>query len=176
MGNKLYVGNLPPSVNDQVLASSFRRFKVVSAKVMMDRETGRSKGFGFVELETEALAREAVEAMNGALLQGQTLHVNEARPTLGVEGNRSIRFSRSPNRESGSGTFESDAGSSGRSFGAKPAEDNPIKLTPLHLSLQVGSASAQDLGELFHELSVLYQMMGGSGLYFSPVSGPKGRG
>ncbi|PUE27780.1 RNA-binding protein [Limnohabitans sp. JirII-29] len=81
MGNKLYVGNLPYSVRDSDLEQSFGQFgTVTSAKVMMERDTGRSKGFGFVEMGSDAEAQAAVEGMNGAPLGGRSLVVNEARP------------------------------------------------------------------------------------------------
>ena len=81
MGNKLYVGNLPYSVRDNDLEQSFGQFgSVTSAKVMMERDTGRSKGFGFVEMGSDAEALAAVEGMNGAPLGGRSLVVNEARP------------------------------------------------------------------------------------------------
>ena len=81
MGNKLYVGNLPYSVRDSDLEQSFGQFgTVTSAKVMMERDTGRSKGFGFVEMGSDAEALAAVEGMNGAPLGGRNLVVNEARP------------------------------------------------------------------------------------------------
>ncbi|WPH20914.1 RNA recognition motif domain-containing protein [Variovorax paradoxus] len=81
MGKKLYVGNLAYSVRDNDLEQAFGEFgSIVSAKVMMERDTGRSKGFGFVEMGTDAEALAAVEAMNGHSLQGRALTVNEARP------------------------------------------------------------------------------------------------
>ena len=81
MGNKLYVGNLPYSVRDGDLEQSFGQFgTVTSAKVMMERDTGRSKGFGFVEMGSDAEAQAAVAGMNGQPLGGRSLVVNEARP------------------------------------------------------------------------------------------------
>ena len=81
MGNKLYVGNLPYTVRDNDLQQAFGEFGLVtSAKVMMERDTGRSKGFGFVEMGSEAEAQAAVEGMNGQSLGGRSLVVNEARP------------------------------------------------------------------------------------------------
>ena len=81
MGNKLYVGNLPYSVRDNDLQQAFGEFGLVtSAKVMMERDTGRSKGFGFVEMGSDAEAQAAVEGMNGQSLGGRSLVVNEARP------------------------------------------------------------------------------------------------
>jgi cold-inducible RNA-binding protein len=81
MGNKLYVGNLPYSVRDGDLEQSFGEFgSVTSAKVMMERDTGRSKGFGFVEMGSDAEAQAAIEGMNGQSLGGRSITVNEARP------------------------------------------------------------------------------------------------
>ena len=81
MGNKLYVGNLPYSVRDDDLQQAFRAFgQVTSAKVMMERDTGRSKGFGFVEMGSDAEAQAAIEGMHGQALGGRNVVVNEARP------------------------------------------------------------------------------------------------
>lgn len=81
MGNKLYVGNLPYSVRDSDLEQSFSQFgTVTSAKVMMERDTGRSKGFGFVEMGSDAEAQAAINGMNGQSLGGRSCVVNEARP------------------------------------------------------------------------------------------------
>ena len=81
MGNKLYVGNLPYTVRDEDLQQAFGDFGTVnSAKVMMERDTGRSKGFGFVEMGSDAEAQAAIEGMNGQSLGGRSLVVNEARP------------------------------------------------------------------------------------------------
>ena len=81
MGNKLYIGNLAYSVRDESLQQAFGQFgSVTSAKVMMDRETGRSKGFGFVEMSSPAEAQAAMNAMNGQPLEGRAIVVNEARP------------------------------------------------------------------------------------------------
>ncbi len=81
MGNKLYVGNLPYTVRDEDLQQAFGAYgSVNSAKVMMERDTGRSKGFGFVEMGSDAEAQSAIEGMNGQSLGGRSLVVNEARP------------------------------------------------------------------------------------------------
>lgn len=81
MGNKLYVGNLAYSVRDDSLQQAFAQFgTVTSAKVMMDRDTGRSKGFGFVEMSSDAEAQAAINGMNGQALEGRAVVVNEARP------------------------------------------------------------------------------------------------
>lgn len=81
MGNKLYVGNLPYSVRDSDLEQAFGEFgTVTSAKVMMERDTGRSKGFGFVEMANDADAQSAINGMNGQSLGGRSVVVNEARP------------------------------------------------------------------------------------------------
>jgi RNA recognition motif-containing protein len=81
MGNKLYVGNLAYSVRDETLQQAFAPFgTVTSAKVMMDRDTGRSKGFGFVEMGSDAEAQAAINGMNGQAIEGRAIVVNEARP------------------------------------------------------------------------------------------------
>ena len=81
MGNKLYVGNLPYGVRDNDLEQAFSQFgAVTSARVMMERDTGRSKGFGFVEMGSDAEAQAAIQGMNGQPLGGRSLVVNEARP------------------------------------------------------------------------------------------------
>jgi RNA recognition motif-containing protein len=81
MGNKLYVGNLPYSFSDSDMEQAFSQFGAVSsAKVVMDRDSGRSKGFGFVEMSNAAEAKAAIDGMNGHQLGGRGLVVNEARP------------------------------------------------------------------------------------------------
>ncbi len=101
MGNKLYVGNLAYSVRDETLQQAFAPFgTVTSAKVMMDRETGRSKGFGFVEMGSDAEAQAAVNGMNGQAIDGRAVVVNEARP-----------------REERPGGFGGGGGGGGRSGG-----------------------------------------------------------
>ncbi len=81
MGNKLYVGNLSYNIRDDDLQQAFAQYgSVSSAKVMMDRDTGRSKGFGFVEMGSDAEAQAAINGMNGQALDGRAIVVNEARP------------------------------------------------------------------------------------------------
>lgn len=81
MGNKIYVGNLPFSATSESLNDMFSAFgKVDSAKIVMDRDTGRSKGFGFVEMSTNDEAQAAIEKLNGSDMGGRNLVVNEARP------------------------------------------------------------------------------------------------
>jgi cold-inducible RNA-binding protein len=81
MGKKLYVGNLSYSVNDNSLQQAFSEFgSVQSAKVMTDRDSGRSKGFGFVEMSSDAEAQAAISGMNGQNFDGRDAVVNEARP------------------------------------------------------------------------------------------------
>lgn len=81
MGNKLYVGNLPYSFSDSDMEQAFGQFGTVSsAKVMMERDTGRSKGFGFVEMSSPAEAQAAIAGMHGQQHGGRDLVVNEARP------------------------------------------------------------------------------------------------
>ncbi|HMU87193.1 MAG TPA: RNA-binding protein [Agitococcus sp.] len=81
MGNKLYVGNLSYGVSNADLEQAFSAHGAVrSAMVVMDRETGRSKGFGFVEMGTDQEAQTAISALHGKEMAGRTLTVNEARP------------------------------------------------------------------------------------------------
>ena len=81
MNNKLYVGNLSYSITDASLSNAFAECgTVVSAKVITDRETGRSKGFGFVEMTTAEEAEAAINRLNGSELDGRSLRVNVARP------------------------------------------------------------------------------------------------
>jgi RNA recognition motif-containing protein len=83
MGKKLYVGNLPFSATDQILSDTFAQCGTVhSAKIIMDRETGRSKGFGFVEMSTEAEAQDGINKFNGADYEGRPMTVNEAKPMV----------------------------------------------------------------------------------------------
>jgi hypothetical protein len=110
MGNKLYVGNLAYSVRDEDLNQAFAQFgTVTSAKVMMDRDTGRSKGFGFVEMGSDAEAQAGINGMNGQALDGRALVVNEARPReerpggFGGGGGRSGGFGGGGGGRSGGG-------------------------------------------------------------------------
>lgn len=81
MATKLFVGSLPWSVDDQALEDLFKEFgTVLSAKVIMDRDSGRSKGFGFVEFEDDAAAKAAIDKLNNSDMQGRTIVVSEARP------------------------------------------------------------------------------------------------
>jgi RNA recognition motif-containing protein len=87
MGKKLYVGNLPFSATEQVLAETFAECGTVeSARVITDRDTGRSKGFGFVEMSNDQEAQEAINKFNGADWAGRPMTVNEARPQAPREG------------------------------------------------------------------------------------------
>ncbi len=93
MNNRLYVGNLAYSVTNETLLQQFGEFgNVTNAKVMMDRDTGRSKGFAFVEMETETDAQAAINALDGRSVEGRALKVNVARPpeprTGGFGGDR----------------------------------------------------------------------------------------
>src|SRR6059058_3519527 len=81
MGKKVYVGNLGYGVSDSDLQQLFQPFgNVQSAQVIMDRDTGRSKGFGFVEMGSDQEAQAAIQALNGTEVEGRALTVNEARP------------------------------------------------------------------------------------------------
>jgi RNA recognition motif-containing protein len=87
MGKKLYVGNLPYSVDDETLHQRFSEFGAVSsAKVITDRETGRSKGFGFVEMDSDSDADTAMDRLNGAQMDGRAINVSEAKPQAPREG------------------------------------------------------------------------------------------
>ncbi len=129
MGNKLYVGNLPYSVRDSDLEQSFGQFgTVTSAKVMMERDTGRSKGFGFVEMGSDAEAQAAVEGMNGAPLGGRSLVVNEARPMEarpprtgggGYGGGGGGGYGGGGREGGGGGGFRSPYGGGGREGGGR---------------------------------------------------------
>lgn len=81
MSNKIYVGNLPYSVNDDSLVQNFSEYgSVTSAKVMLDRDSGRSKGFGFVEMNNADQAQAAINGLNGMSVGGREIVVNIARP------------------------------------------------------------------------------------------------
>lgn len=116
MGNKLYVGNLAYSVRDEELHQAFSSFgNVTSAKVMMDRETGRSKGFGFVEMGSDAEAQAAIEGMNGQPLSGRAVVVNEARPREERPGG--FRSPYGGNRGGGGGGGYGGGGGGGGGYG-----------------------------------------------------------
>jgi RNA recognition motif-containing protein len=81
VSTKLFVGSLPWAVNDDALKTAFEAHgAVISAKVITDRQTGRSRGFGFVEMENEAEASNAIQALNGSELKGRNIIVSEAKP------------------------------------------------------------------------------------------------
>jgi RNA recognition motif-containing protein len=81
VSKKLFVGSLPWAVSDEALKEAFTQYgNVVSAKVVTDRQTGRSRGFGFVEMESDSEASAAIEALNGSDLNGRNIVVNEAKP------------------------------------------------------------------------------------------------
>lgn len=87
MGKKIYVGNLSYSLNDQSLVDVFSEFgNVESARIVTDRESGRSKGFGFVEMSTDDEAATAISKLNGAQLDGRAMNVSEAKPMAPREG------------------------------------------------------------------------------------------
>jgi cold-inducible RNA-binding protein len=93
MGNKLYVGNLSYSTTDQSLQEAFAQFgTVTSAKVIMDRDSGRSKGFGFVEMSSDSEAAEAINGLNGQERDGRQMNVSEAKPQAPRDNNRGGGF------------------------------------------------------------------------------------
>jgi RNA recognition motif-containing protein len=104
VGKKLYVGNLPYDVTDSDLQSMFEPHgRVQSAQVIMDRDTGRSKGFGFVEMDSDEDAKAAIAAVNGQDLNGRALTVNEARPREERGGGRGFSGGRGGSGGSGGG-------------------------------------------------------------------------
>ncbi len=87
MGKKLYVGNLPDSATEQELSDKFAAYGTVkSVKLITDHDTGRSRGFGFIEMMSEAEAHAAIDSLNGTNYEGQSLKVNEARTLRNVYG------------------------------------------------------------------------------------------
>lgn len=99
MGSKLYVGNLSFSANDDTLITMFSKFGTVdSAKVIMDRDTNRSKGFGFVEMSSSNEAQKAIESLNGTEVEGRPITVNEARPQENRSSNSRFSNDRGRNR------------------------------------------------------------------------------
>ena len=112
MAKKLYVGNLAFTVTDDELMQAFTSFgTVASARVVMDRMTGRSKGFGFVEIEDDAMADEAVNKMNGQTIGGRPVRVSEAKPQEDKP--------RGPRREGGGGGFGGGGGRGGPRGGSR---------------------------------------------------------
>jgi cold-inducible RNA-binding protein len=125
MGNKLYVGNLPYSVRDNDLEQAFSQFgTVASAKVMMERDTGRSKGFGFVEMGSDAEAQAAINGMNGQALSGRNIVVNEARP-MEPRPPRSGGAYGGARREGGSGGGSGAGSEGGGESGFRSPYGNP---------------------------------------------------
>ena len=117
MGNKLYVGNLPYSFRDEDLQQAFAAHGTVSsAKVMMERDTGRSKGFGFVEMGSDAEAQAAIGGMNGQQYGGRGLVVNEARP-MEARPPRSGGFGGGGGAGGGGGGYGGGGGGGSRSGG-----------------------------------------------------------
>ncbi len=87
MGKKLYVGNLPDSATEQDLSDKFAAYGTVeSVKLITDRDTGRSRGFGFIEMASEAEAQAAIDSLDGTNYEGQSMKVNEARTLRMVHG------------------------------------------------------------------------------------------
>lgn len=113
MAKKLYVGNLPHRTTEDELRNLFAQYgTVVSAQVIVDRDTGRSKGFGFVEMNSDSEAQAAIDALNGQEFDGRPLTVNEARPreerTGGGSGMRSGGGFRDDRRGGGGGAGRRD--------------------------------------------------------------------
>lgn len=124
MGKKLYVGNLPYSVRDNDLEQTFSQFGTVSsAKVMMERDTGRSKGFGFVEMSSDAEAQAAINGMHGQPLGGRNCVVNEARPMEPRPPRSGGAPAYGGRRDGGEGGFRSPYGNGPRGPGGRGGND-----------------------------------------------------
>jgi cold-inducible RNA-binding protein len=104
---RLYVGNLPYSFSEQDLKNLFSEFNTSSVKLIIDRETGRSKGFGFVDIESKEEAQKAIQTLDKKVVEGKALTVNEARPPQKRE-------------EGGRGGREGREGREGRPFNKPP--------------------------------------------------------
>ncbi|MGZ3584016.1 MAG: RNA recognition motif domain-containing protein [Ktedonobacterales bacterium] len=118
MATRIYVGNLPYTADNEQLARLFSTFgDVTEASVVMDRESGRSKGFGFVQLSSDAAARSAIASLDGTLLDNRTIRVNEAQPR--TERSTGFRSSAGAGRRSysssGYGEFDGRQDRYGRS-------------------------------------------------------------
>ena len=111
MGRKLYVGNLPYSVNQQSLQDTFSECGTVeSVDVIMDRDTGQSKGFAFVEMSSDSEAQKAIQELNGSSLDGREIKVNEAKP-------KAPRDNRGGGGYGGGGGGRGDRGYGGGGYG-----------------------------------------------------------
>ncbi len=145
MATRIYVGNLPYSADNQQLSRLFSVFgDVVEANVVMDRDTGQSKGFGFVEMASEEAARNAIVGLNGTMLGNRTIRVNEAQPRAertpgqrpsggyGREG-----YGERPRREEGGRGYgeRPRREEGGRGYGERPRRDDYSgrgQFTPRH--------------------------------------------
>jgi RNA recognition motif-containing protein len=116
MGKKIYVGNLPFSASNETLEATFAQFGTVeSARIITDRDTGRSKGFAFVEMSSETEAQNAINSMNGKDFDGRTLTVNEAKPMVPRDGERRGGFGGEKRKNwGGNSRFGGGRGNSGR--------------------------------------------------------------
>lgn len=115
MGKKLYVGNLPFSTTDGDLQKKFAAFGTVeSAKVIQDRETNRSKGFGFIEMSSDDEAQKAIDSLNGSDYSGRAMIVSEARPQAPREGGGGRGFGGGGGRGFGGGGRGSGDGGGNR--------------------------------------------------------------
>ncbi|MDG0816687.1 RNA recognition motif domain-containing protein [Bdellovibrio svalbardensis] len=114
MGKKIYVGNLSYNVGDQELGEVFAQFgNVESARIVIDRDSGRSKGFAFVEMATDDEAKVAIEKLNGTDLAGRNMNVSEAKPMAPREGGGRGGFGGGGNRGGGFGGGNRGGGSGG---------------------------------------------------------------
>jgi RNA recognition motif-containing protein len=117
MGKKLYIGNLSYDVTDSALEQMCAQFGTVeSAQVIMDRDTGRSKGFGFVEMKTDQEAQAAIAGLNGQMSGGRSLTVNEAKPREDRGGRGGFGGSRGGGRDGHGGGGGGGYGGGGRRY------------------------------------------------------------
>jgi RNA recognition motif-containing protein len=120
MGTKLYVGNLGYGISDSALEQLFAAHGTVrSAQVILDRDTGRSKGFGFVEMGSEQEAQAAIAALNDKEIEGRPLAVNEARPKEGGGGRGRDGYDGGGRRDGGGGRRDGGGGKRGGGGGGK---------------------------------------------------------
>ena len=119
MGKKLYVGNLTYNVNESDLEALFAQYgNVQSAQIIVDRDTNRSKGFGFVEMDTEAEAQASIQGLNGHDHEGRNLTVNEAKPREPRSGGGGGGYGGGGGRSGGGGGgYGGGGGGGGRSGG-----------------------------------------------------------
>lgn len=149
MGTRLYVGNLPFHATSDVLRTVFAAAgEVTDVHVMIDRETGRSRGFGFVTMGSPEEAARAISQLNGQLLEGRALRVNEAEERAPRSGGGNFGGGGGGGGRSGGGDFRGGGGGGGgRSGGGRPKNNNRWLFAPPVLVSHCGRHPRCDLGE-----------------------------